>query len=192
MKTETIVVGILAFVMGILAAVTIPRYFKSTETDITNMEAPANPSGPSVPSQEIAQVIDHIQSLIKTDPENSQLRVQLGNAYFDNGQFDKAITEYEKALEKIPNDADVRTDFAICYRNMGNYDKAVQEFEKAAASNPMHVNSRYNAGVVYYYDLKNYPKAKEVWESYLKIAPNDQRAGEIQKLLMDIAGKIGK
>lgn len=181
MKKGTIIVGICAFILGVLATVTVPRYFQKSEVDITNMN-----QAPSAPSQSGIEAITRLESLLNGDPSNIELLQELGNAYFDNGQFDRAKVEYEKVVEKNPNDPNVITDLGICWRNLGNPEQAVKKFEEASRIAPSHINSRYNAGVVYYYDLKDYVKAKEAWQAYVAIAQNDPRTEEIKKILQEI------
>ncbi|RMF93370.1 MAG: tetratricopeptide repeat protein [Candidatus Schekmanbacteria bacterium] len=193
MKSETIVIGILCFALGVMTAVVLPKYFKPTEVDITNqMPAPPPPQNAPAPSANLIAAVKQLESLVKNDPNNLKLRLQLGHAYFDSGAYGKAIPEYELYLEKNPDDADVRTDLGICYRRTGNSQRAVEEFEKAAKSNPNHLNSRLNAGIVSYYDLKDFPRALKNWESYLKIAPADSRAQEIRKKIDEIKAILGE
>lgn len=185
MKTETIVIGIACFVLGILTAVTVPKYFSPQEVDITNMgQAPSSDS--QAPTAALIASVKRLESLVKNDPGNVEIRIQLGNAYFDSGEFAKAIKEYEIYLEKNPDNADARTDLGICYRNIGDSLRAVEEFEKGAESDPKHVNSRFNAGIVSYYDLKDYSRAMKNWEYYVQIAPNDDRLNDVKMKFEEI------
>ncbi len=186
MKTETIVIGILCFALGVLSAVTVPKYFSPEEVDITNRVQAPPPSASPAPSATLTAAVKRLESLVKNDPDNVEIRLQLGNAYFDSGAFGEAIKQYEKYLAKNPDNSDARTDLGICYRNIGDFLRAVDEFEKAADANPAHINSRFNAGIVSYYDLKDFLRAKKNWEIYLKNAPNDRRLADVKSKLTEI------
>ena len=48
----------------------------------------------------------------KLDPENPRIQSNLGVAYEASGQFDKALSYYQKALKLAPNDKGIRTNYA--------------------------------------------------------------------------------
>ena len=54
-----------------------------------------------------------------------------GNAYFDLGKYQEAISDYKAALDLQPNDAKVRCHLGNVYYLQKEYDKAKTEYEKA-------------------------------------------------------------
>ncbi len=72
--------------------------------------------------------------------------MQLGNAYFDADQFQKAIAAYEKSLAIDPGNPNVWTDLGVMYRRNKQPRKAVEAFSKAMAADPKHEVSRMNKG----------------------------------------------
>jgi tetratricopeptide (TPR) repeat protein len=67
------------------------------------------------------------------------------------------------------------------FRKLGWYDRAVQNFEKANQLNSLHTQSLYNLGIVYRYDLNDFPKAVEAWEKFLAIAPPGPSTDQVRK-----------
>jgi tetratricopeptide (TPR) repeat protein len=72
-----------------------------------------------------------------------------GVAYDDKGQFDKAIANYNKAIELDPK-------HAMAYYNRGNsyydkreYDKAISDYTKATEINPRYAEAYNNCGNAY-------------------------------------------
>ena len=181
----TIIFGLIMFILGILAGVAVPKYFskKGGEEFVSPTTQVEQKEQASLRMQDSSQEILQLQAFLATNPENADARVQLGNTYFDSGQWEKAINEYLKALGKNPKDANVRTDLGICYRELGQYDRALEEFKRAAADDRTHVNSRFNAGVVYHFDKKDYKNAKKAWEEYLRVAPSGERTEEVKGYL---------
>jgi tetratricopeptide (TPR) repeat protein len=127
-----IIVAFLAgFIIGAISGIKFYGAQKGGGSSPTvSGEAPASPQAKANAVQEIGQ----LEEALKHDPENLQILISLGNAYFDTNQERKAIDVYAKALKFDPKNADVRTDMGIMYRNIKDYDNAVKEFRQAAAT----------------------------------------------------------
>lgn len=81
------------------------------------------------------------------DPNDVDVLVGLGNAYFDIGYFGKenksletARTYYTNALAKRPGDVEIRTDLGLTYflQQPPKYNEALAEFERSLAIDPKH------------------------------------------------------
>ncbi|OGL46750.1 MAG: hypothetical protein A2W05_06300 [Candidatus Schekmanbacteria bacterium RBG_16_38_10] len=187
MKKETVIFGLVMFVLGVFAGIVVPKYFsKRGGEEIVSSGVIEQGGGGFEQIQDKSQEILQLQSILASSPDNQGARIQLGNAYFDSRQWAKGAEEYEKALEKDPKNSDVRTDLGICYRELSDYDKAIEEFKKAANDSPTHLNSRFNLGVVYYFDKRDYMNAKKAWDEYLKLVPSGERAEEVKGYLREI------
>ena len=192
MKKETVILAVvIAFLAGLVVGAFSFQYFirkKDVQTtrlpqkpQMVPQEAPAPPPGPS--PAEVASKIDALKEIVKKDPKNLSGWVELGNLYFDSNQPQEAIKAYTEYLKIKPDSADVRTDLGIMYRNSGDIDKAIEEFKKAAQIDPKHINSRYNLGLVLLHDKRDIKSAIKVWEDYLKVDPNSERAQRIKAQL---------
>ena len=67
---------------------------------------------------------------LKSEPNNPDLLVNLGNVYDDAKQYPTAVDYYGRALKARPADANVRTDMATAYWYMGQPDRALAEFDR--------------------------------------------------------------
>jgi tetratricopeptide (TPR) repeat protein len=90
--------------------------------------------------------------------ESAEAYTNRGNAYDNKGQYDKAIADFNRALEISPK-------FAMAYNNRGNaydskgqYDKAISDFNKALELNPKYADAYYNRAIAYYFK-KEYDNA---------------------------------
>jgi cytochrome c-type biogenesis protein CcmH/NrfG len=136
------------------------------------MPPPAMPPGGGMPGAPGAdQRIAIAKQLVAQNPKDVQAWISLGNDYFDSHQHQAAIDAYANALALDPKNPDVLTDQGVMYREIGQYDKAVANFLKANQVAPTHMQSLFNAGVVYAYDLKDAKRAEETW---LKVIANDK------------------
>lgn len=125
-------------------------------------------------------LIEEFRTTLAEDPNNFAALVGLGNAYFDSGQWKKAVVMYEHALAINPRNADVRTDMGTAYRNLGMPDRALAEYRAVLVEEPGHLNARYNMGIVFAHDKKNYQAAIHIWKELLKLSPNFPYADHIR------------
>ncbi len=181
MKKETIVFALVALIIGVLTGVIYSNWKRDTAPQAGSGGAP--PSTTGVPLVNYQQQIATLEGIVAREPDNRNAWVQLGNNFFGSDQPIKAIEAYEKALELGPDDPDVITDQGTMFRSVGWYDRAISNFQRAAELDPNHLQSRYNMGVVYRYDLQDFPRAIEAWENFLALSPGgnvDQIRAEVE------------
>jgi len=166
MKKETILVAVVALVAGFVIGLLAGQKSSGPATQVSS----ARPAAPP-PAVNMQQKLGELKSIVERDPGNFQAWVALGNEYFDGNQFMDAIEAYDKALEIQPNSPNVLTDQGVMFRRLGWFDRAIQNFSKANEIDPSHATSVYNLGIVYRYDLQDFPKAQEAWVRFLEISP---------------------
>jgi len=155
--------------------------------------APAN-MGPgqlpgSTPQQQAAspemltKTAEPLLAQLKTNPNNAEVLVQLGNIYYDGQSFPQAIEYYEKALKLQPNNPDVRTDLGTSYWYTGDPDKALANFNKSLAIRPNHPGTLFNVGIVEWQGKKDPKAAIVAWEKLLQTNPNYPQKDQVQMLI---------
>jgi tetratricopeptide (TPR) repeat protein len=76
--------------------------------------------------------------------------IHRGVAYYGKGQFDKAISDYNKAIEINPRDAIPYYNRGLAYgKGKGQFDKAISDYNKAIEINPKYAIAHYNIGCIY-------------------------------------------
>ncbi|HYA26900.1 MAG TPA: tetratricopeptide repeat protein [Thermodesulfovibrionales bacterium] len=73
-------------------------------------------------------------------------------------EYDRAISDYNKTLEKNPRDAEAYTNRGIAYGQKKEYDRAISDFNKALEINQKLMGAYYYRGIAYY-EKKDYDKA---------------------------------
>lgn len=184
MKKETILIAVSALVIGVLGGYLIFSISNAGKAQQSNISAPAGAGSPADYTQRIVQA----ERVVAQDPKNLNAWITLGNDYFDTEQTQKSINAYGKALEIEPNNPNVLTDQGIMFRKIGWYDKALANFEKANRLDPNHLQSLYNAGLVYVVDLKQPEKAAMYWNRYLQSDSSSPTAMQIKGMM----GQSGK
>lgn len=74
-----------------------------------------------------------------------------GIAYDNKGEYDRAIADYNKALEINPRHAGAYNNRGLAYYSKGEYDHAIADYNKAIEINPRHAEAYNNRAVAYYY-----------------------------------------
>lgn len=134
-----------------------------------------------------------LEKRTRETPGEAKAWTELGNAYFDAGEAQKAVTAYEKSLSLAPGNPDVLTDLGVMYRQVGQPRKAVECFEKAVAANPGHVIAHFNKSVVLLHDLDDPAGALAVLEALAARDPNAAMPGgrPLSEMIGELRKKLG-
>jgi Flp pilus assembly protein TadD len=73
----------------------------------------------------------------QSDSRNPKFYNDRGIAYGEKGQYDRAISDFNKAIEINPRYSKAYNNRGIVYRLKGQYDQAISDFNKAMEINPM-------------------------------------------------------
>ncbi len=145
------------------------------------VSANQNSNLPSVDLNSINK-INELETQLKNNPNDDNLRLQLAHTQNDAGFYDKAIENYKKYLDTNPKDADVRIDMGVCYYNLGDYPTAINEMEEALKLEPKHQIGNLNLGIVNL-AAGNLKKSKEWLEKAVAINPNSEAGKRAEELL---------
>lgn len=179
MKKETILVAVIALIVGILGGFLV---FNISSSHKEQQAMPAIPAGSGTPT-DYARRIAEAEKVVAQDPKNLAVWISLANDYFDTDQPQKAIGAYGKALELDPKNTNVLTDQGVMYRRVGGFDKALANFDKALKIDPKHLQSLYNMGIVYAVDLKQPEKGVPYWKRYVEVDPNSATGIQIKGMI---------
>src|SRR5262249_26099460 len=59
-----------------------------------------------------------------------------GTAYYDKGDFERAIADFDKSLELYPGNIDALMNRAMAYGMAGDHDRAIADFDAVIAREP--------------------------------------------------------
>jgi len=113
-----------------------------------------------------------LNTIISTEPYNTEALVWLAKAQFKLEQYDLSIENYSKLINLLPSIADLYSDRGLCYHMAGEVKPAIEDFNKAVELEPENAY-RYScrAFVKDYY--KDYQGALEDYNKAIKLDPKD-------------------
>jgi cytochrome c-type biogenesis protein CcmH/NrfG len=122
---------------------------------------------------------------LKSEPNNSDLLIQVGNIYKATHQFKEAGEYYDKALTIDPKNVAIRTELASCLYYNGDLDKAIEQLNQSLRYNPKDANSLFNLGVMKLQGKQDVAGALTAWQTLLKTNPqlSPDRKANVQKLI---------
>ena len=109
----------------------------------------------------------------KAEPENIEIYGYLGQLYYSQGKFEKAIEEFEKILSLQPQNADVLYLLGSLHLEKGSRQNAVDFFKKALTVNPDHGGSLNSLGYLYAEDGIHLDEALDLIKRALNSDPNN-------------------
>ncbi|MBD3879512.1 MAG: tetratricopeptide repeat protein [Quinella sp. 1Q5] len=101
---------------------------------------------------------------------NASVYNNRGNAYLDLKQYERAIQDYDKAIQLNPNHEMAYNNRGLAYGKLGQKDKEIQDYESAIKLNPNYAGSYYNRGG-YYLELKQYERAIQDYSKAIELNP---------------------
>jgi len=111
------------------------------------------------------------EDVVKKSPQNARGHNNLGYIFYKKGLTDKAIMQYNIALQLKPDYADAHNNLGIAYKANGLIDKAIEEYMTVLSLDPASVYARSNLGNAY--RVKGFPdKALEQYGSALRLNPD--------------------
>ncbi|NYZ77510.1 tetratricopeptide repeat protein, partial [Candidatus Micrarchaeota archaeon] len=110
----------------------------------------------------------------KPSPTDAKTYHQLGNDYYEKGDYDRAIENYNMAILLNPVFSEAYFNRALSYYQLKNFEKSVSDYTKAIELDPHNPIIYNNRGDAYYRKqdfqsaIKDYDKAINLNPNYLK------------------------
>jgi tetratricopeptide (TPR) repeat protein len=86
---------------------------------------------------------------VKKSPAKARPHYNLGNSYFLRGMTDKAILEFQDAIQIDSGYSDAYLNLGVAYASIGAEEKAMPALQMAIQLNPTDSESYYNMGLLY-------------------------------------------
>ena len=94
--------------------------------------------------QRFAKALEQARALLETSPENPQFQSIYAIECMQTGDYQEALSLFDKVLEQVPGDPITLTSKGHAYKTFGQYDDAVASYRAALASQPRHGEAWYS------------------------------------------------
>lgn len=175
----------------IAALIIILVIFNSNNTHLQKKQQAASQNNSaqtassSQPSMEMMQQIQALKDAVKANPRDFAANVNLGNAYFDIGRFDRAVSYYKTANSIQGGQTSVLIDMGVSYFNLNKPDSSLLFINQALAISPDHIYGLYNSGIIYY-NLNRVDEALAAWKKLISKHPNSREAQSAKEFIQKI------
>lgn len=123
-------------------------------------------------NKDLDAAISAYQSAYLLTPEDIDIYINLGSAFYDKEDFDNALTVYRNALELDPTNAKIHCNLGFLHWGRGDTDEAIKEYELAIEYDKNYDIAYNNLGVIYLDDLGRVQRAVELFTKSIECNPN--------------------
>jgi tetratricopeptide (TPR) repeat protein len=120
------------------------------------------------------KVIKNYNQIISKNPRNATAYINRGIAYYRQGKYDQAITNYNQAIS-ISKNVHAYINRGIAYHRQGKYELAIADYNRALGINKNNVDAYINRGITYR-RLGYYEQALADYQQALSIDSNNPDA----------------
>ncbi len=182
MKDKTITAAVVGLVVGVILGFFLAQIVGNQGTTVQSAAAPTESSEvpEAHPPAEVIEKLAELQSRATSNPQDEEIRIELGNLYYDMGRFDAAINWYEEALQLDPSNVNVSTDLGTSYLYLGNSSRAIKLYEKSLALQLDHLQTLQNLGFAYF-SIEKFAEAAATWNKLIDTHPDYPHASELKK-----------
>ncbi len=107
-----------------------------------------------------------------------------GLVYFTLSEYEKAISDFSKAIQMEPKDTRVYTNRGLTYRMLKKYDESLKDFNKSLELNPLWPDTFYGRSLTYY-DLGDIKHAIEDCDKAISIKPDFKQAVRFKQFILN-------
>lgn len=116
--------------------------------------------------------ISAYQTAYVLTPEDIDIYVNLGSAFYDKEDYQNALAVYRQALELQPHNAKIHCNLGFLYWGKADTEEAIKSYELAIKYNENYDIAYNNLGVIYLDDLGRVNKSIELFKKAVEINPN--------------------
>lgn len=122
--------------------------------------------------QDLDAAISSYQSAYLQTPNDIDIYVNLGSAFYDKEDIENALQIYRNALDLDPQNAKIHCNLGFLYWGKGDLDEALKEYELAIEYDDKYDIAYNNMGVIYLDDLGRVKPAIDLFTKSIECNPN--------------------
>jgi len=115
-----------------------------------------------------------------------------GLAYLENGNYDKALEDFDMVLHQDPDDAQAWYSRGTAYERMGNTDRALSDYTAAIECDPGNALYHFSRGYLYQHDREQWDAAIADFTAAVESDPDNPLYQRLLGVAHFSAGHIGR
>lgn len=124
-----------------------------------------------------------LRKVIEDEPENGRANSLLGDVYYFQGHYDKAVSHLMRAAELNENKAPDLFRLGQTYEKMRKSKEAIRAYLKAYENDDAMKEALFQTGFVYLSHERNKQKTIEYWQRFVDEALNDPQREKVATVL---------
>lgn len=180
---------VIGFIIGFFVAQIVD------DTPVPGQVRPEQLSESELPSDhpppEVLEQLTKLQERAIAHPKDKEVRILLGNSYYDMKRFDAAATWYTEALELDPTNVNVQTDLATAQLYQGQVELAILSYQKSLSLDPNHAQTLQNLGIAHFAS-GDFNAAIQIWQRLLTNHPEYPHKKQIEKHIDNALENLSK
>jgi cytochrome c-type biogenesis protein CcmH/NrfG len=130
---------------------------------------------------------------LNSDPNNTDVLMQVGAIYYTTHRFTEASAYYDKALQIEPRNVAFRIKLATSLYGNGDVNGAIAQLNQALRYDPKDANALFDLGMIRLQGKQDGKGAVAAWQQLLKSNPqlSADRKAAAQKLMADVMTTLG-
>ena len=135
------------------------------------------------------QALESYRAASKSLPEDASVQLNYGTALTQKKEFGEAEKQLRRALKKLDKSATGHMYLGVALIGLKNIDEAERELQQAAklGGDQMGAAHKYLGGI--YWARRDYRKAADELETYLKLSPKAPDAEQVRGTIKDLRSK---
>lgn len=123
-------------------------------------------------SKQHAKAVAQLKIILKSQPNDANVHHNLGNNFYELGNYAEAIEHYQTAIKLNSGFVDSYTQYAMVQRKLEKYDLAIEYLQQAFKLDQFNPKVLHGLGITYAL-LEDYPHAIEHLSKAVALAPNN-------------------
>lgn len=136
----------------------------------------------------LSEARSRYQLLLRYLPDSALVHYNIGLVYYDEGDYQQALTEFFQADSLAPADADTLFNLALCQKKTGDQRAAIATYARLLVLDPDNIDGHYNLGGCYR-DLDEDNQAMVCYQRTLALQPTHLPASRNLAYLHHRAGQ---
>ena len=190
-SNQAYVLAVITLMLGVAVGYLF-RGSSSTTAPATSSGVSWTPGSGSFQSSSLplSSTVQPLLDRLKENPNDPELLANIGNQYYDNREYGKAIEYYEKSLKLKPENTNVRTDMGTAIWYSGDADRAIREFHTSLKYQPNHPQTLFNMGIVKWQGKQDRKSALELWRKLLAVNPDYPERQKVEQMIQQVQAEM--